>query len=81
LARASIEAASTALASDVEAARLAAGAAPQFGEQLIVDVGGDDARAFANEGLRSGPADTLAGGGDEGGLALEAVGHCRLRSG
>ena len=60
---------------DVEAARLAAGRAGEVGEQLLVDVGGDHARAFAHVGFGDGAADALAGGGDEGGLAGEAVGH------
>ena len=60
---------------DVEAARLAAGGARQVGEQLVVDVGGDDAGAFANERFGGGAADALAGGGDEGGLAGESIGH------
>ena len=45
------------------------------GEQLVVDVGGDHARAFAHEGFGRGAADALAGGRDEGGLAGESVGH------
>ena len=53
----------------------AAGRLLQVGEQRFVDVGGDDARAFANEGFGGGAADALAGGGDEGGLAGEAIGH------
>ena len=67
---------------DVEAARLAAGVAREVGEQLLVDVGGDHARAFAHEGFGGGAADALAGGGDEGGLAGESIGHGRgLRGG
>ena len=60
---------------DVEAARLAAERARHVGEQLVVDVGGDDARAFAHERLGGGAADALARGGDEGGLAGESIGH------
>ena len=60
---------------DVEAAGAAAGGLLQVGEQGFVDVGGDDARPFANEGLGGGAADALAGSGDEGGLAGEAIGH------
>ena len=40
----------------------------------LVDVGGDDARAFRGEGERGGAADPLAGGGDEGGLVGEPSG-------
>ena len=76
LAFASMRAASTALASVTSRRRVSQPVrAREVGEQLVVDVGGDDAGAFAHERFGGGAADALAGGGDEGGLAGESIGH------
>jgi len=47
--------------------------------QRLVHVGGDDPGAFGCEGERGGAADALPGGGDEGGLVGEVIGHGDLR--
>jgi hypothetical protein len=57
---------------DVEVARADAFDARQLGQCGIVDVGRDDRRAVAREGLRGGASDALAGGRDECGLVLQS---------
>ncbi len=61
---------------DVQAQRdeRLAGLDPQPLQGLLVDVGGDDPRAFADEGQRGGAADALSGRGDQGEFALQAHG-------
>jgi hypothetical protein len=56
----------------VERARLAA---LDLGQQVGVDVGGDDPGAFAGEQLGAGLADALGRRGHQGGLAVKSVSH------
>ena len=49
--------------------------AREFAEQLRIDVGREDLRAFACHGHRRGMADPLSRRGDQCGLALQPSGH------
>ena len=57
----------------VEHAGRDVGHAVELGELVRIDVGGDDARAGAREGLDRGPADALRRRGDQADLAVETA--------